>query len=112
MMKESRENSHFNLELPSKNLRQSLISTCRIQNDKQVGNIIATEAMVASQVAEDVARIFYEHFLQGSPLGKSLYTAREPALNGWDAKNIVSLFYSLYGNPFFHLKEAKSEGGV
>ncbi len=81
------------------------------QKYKNVENVIATEDMVHSQVAEQIAITFYEHFLQGRPLGESLYVARKSALKGTEAKNIVSLFYSLHGNPFFHLKDLQN-GGV
>lgn len=63
-------------------------------------NVIATEESIESEVAYNFAQTFYTHLLDGDDLGKSLMKTRINILdNNQKSADVVTLFYSLYGNP-------------
>ncbi len=98
------EEAHFvflNACSTGRNTPLGTVDFVSVFQENGVNNLIVTENMVESQVAEELATHFYEQFLiHRKPLGEALHIARKFVLASKEAKNIVSLFYSLYGNPF------------
>jgi len=69
-------------------------------------NVIATEESVETEVAYDFAQNFYTNFLGGMDLGKSLIKTRVDLINGnKKSTDVVTLFYSLYGNPYLKIQD-------
>jgi hypothetical protein len=63
-------------------------------------NILAVEASVQSQIAFNFAQTFYRYLLTGSDLGTAIIKSRVEMIESHNAAaDIVTLFYSLYGNP-------------
>jgi hypothetical protein len=60
---------------------------------------IGTNWMVVGQPASDFAKCFYDNFLRGIPIARSVKEARKKIRD----KNIMHLAYTVYGHPFTRL---------
>ena len=62
-------------------------------------NIICIESHISSRIALELISDFYKEFLSGNSLGLSLYNAKKTILSkNSDPREIMALFYALYGN--------------
>lgn len=84
---------------------QTLQFVQSLRRRKGVPNVLATEFVIETYIAQEFAKIFYDHFLQGNNLGESIYYARHQALAKATSNVgiITILFYSLYGDPYFYI---------
>lgn len=63
-------------------------------------SIIATNWVLADQVAPHFMKAFYNHFLQGKDAGESLFEARKQIYNTISKDPFDWGVYALFGNPF------------
>lgn len=61
--------------------------------------VIATETVIKSKTALEFAQALYTRLLSGSFLGEAVFEAREELLSARRSESLLSIFYSLYGNP-------------
>ncbi len=71
---------------------------------ENTSSVIAIESNIHSHVANNFAQNFYTNLMLGDSLGISLYKARNEIVKEGDRpEDIVSLFYSLYGQPYLQI---------
>ena len=68
-------------------------------------HLVAADWLIQDQVASEFTEHFYQYLIvEGDPLGKAFYRARRTLIQeGSQAKDILSLFYGLYGAPSYKL---------
>jgi hypothetical protein len=71
---------------------------------ENTSSVIAIESNIHSHVANNFAQNFYTNLMLGDSIGISLYKARNEIVKEGDRpEDIVSLFYSLYGQPYLQI---------
>ena len=71
-------------------------------------NVIAVEESVETEVAYNFAQTFYSYLLDGMDLGEALLKTRIDLISAnRNSADVVTLFYSLYGNPRVKILQIK-----